>query len=88
MQVVGFARAGKHCDFAGQYLEWFDPNIPDECEIMATFTRDLAKAKRFANAADAMIEWGRVRDVDPVRLDGRPNKPLTALTVDIHEEPQ
>jgi hypothetical protein len=84
IKVIGYARDDIACPHAGQYLEWYDPNIPDVRE-MGGFTEDLAKAKRFPTAASAFEEWGRVRTVDPVRPDGKPNKPLTAFTVDIFQ---
>lgn len=80
MKAVGYAN-GTPCDFAGQYLEWYDPNVPDPTSQMASFTPDLAKAKRFADAGEAMAEWNRVRAVEPFRPDGKLNKPLTAITV-------
>jgi len=83
IKVVGFARYDLPCAFAGQYLEFYDPDIPDPREQMAGFTPDLAKAKKFKSPGDALNEWHRVRTVDPVRADGRPNKPLTALTVEV-----
>lgn len=44
-------------------------------------TNDPKLAKPFDSAADAMLYWGRQSEVCPLRADGRPNKPLTALTV-------
>jgi hypothetical protein len=51
---------------------------------VATLTPRLADARRFAHASEAMIAWNTVSDRRPLRPDGRPNKPLTALTVEIH----
>jgi hypothetical protein len=85
IRAVESVRADLVCEFAGQYPEWFDPDISDARAVMATFTDDLSKAKRFSDAAAAMQEWKRVRTVDPVRADGRPNRPLTALTVSIEK---
>jgi hypothetical protein len=50
---------------------------------MITLTPRLADARRFATASDAMLAWNTVSDRRPLRPDGRPNKPLTALTVTI-----
>jgi hypothetical protein len=85
IRAIDYVRPDVACDFGGQYLEWFDPDIPDDREIMATFTDDLDRAKQFPDAAAAMAEWQRVRTVDPMRPDGRPNRPLTALTVSIEK---
>ena len=43
-------------------------------------TRNPAEAKRFATAGDALAEWRRPAGMRP---DGRPNRPLTAWTVEI-----
>lgn len=80
IKAIGYA-SGAPCHFAGQYLEWYDPDVSNPLNQMAGFTSDPAKAKRFADAGAAMAEWNRVRSVDPVRPDGKPNKPLTAITV-------
>lgn len=83
MRVLGYAREHMDCAFADQYLEWYDPNIPDGSQVMALFTDDIAKAKTFPSVDAAMAEWNRVRANDPIRPDGKLNKPLTALTVSI-----
>lgn len=72
------------CPFEGQFLEWYDPDLPGE-GALAGFTRDASKAKTFPDGAAALEEWRRVRSVDPVRPDGKPNRPLTAFTVELVE---
>lgn len=47
------------------------------------FTKDPALAKQFADAAGALACYGQVSIVRPVRGDGRPNRPLTAFTIEI-----
>lgn len=87
IKAEGYGRSDVACDFAGQYLAWYDPDLPDARQAMARFTTDPAQAKRFPDAAAALEEWRRVRTVDPVRADGQPNRPLTALTVSIVRAP-
>ena len=41
------------------------------------------RAQRFKNAAEAMLAWNLQSTLRPLRPDGRPNKPLTVLTVEI-----
>lgn len=82
MKVWGLA-TGQPFPYAGQFLEWFDPDIPDAADIMFRFTADLDKAKRYASAVELLDEWRRVRKPDPVRPDGKPNRPLTAFTVEV-----
>lgn len=81
VKALGFAR-DKPCSFAGQFLEWYDPDA-DENGPIAAWTSDLDKAKKFETTEDALAEWHRVRTVDPVRPDGKPNKPLTAISIEI-----
>jgi hypothetical protein len=49
--------------------------------IWLTFDRD--KAHKFASGAEALEAWGAVSKTRPVRPDGRPNKPLTALSIQV-----
>jgi|SRR5580693_650977 len=51
--------------------------------IWLTANRD--EARKFASASAALEAWNTVSKSRPVRPDGRPNKPLTALS--IHVEP-
>ena len=87
IKAEGYANVLLDCPFAGQYLEWFDPDILDDTQDMATFVVDPAEAKLFASALEALEEWKRIRTRDPWRVDGKPNRPLTALTVSIEPWP-
>lgn len=75
---------GMPCPHRGQWLESFDH---DACEGQGygTFTDDIDKAMRFKNKAEALEFWSRQSTVCPLRFDGLPNKPLTALTAAIEE---
>lgn len=75
IKAVGYAN-GEPCPFAGQYLVSYDPDAP-----AADFAWDKDKAKRFPDLEAALAEWNQVCGTDPVREDGKPNKPLTAITV-------
>ena len=44
------------------------------------------RAQRFATNAMAMVAWNAQSMTHPYRRDGRPNKPMTALTVEIEPE--
>lgn len=52
----------------------------------AWLTRDKTKAKRFAEKGDAFEFWTTVPKRMPRRPDGKPNKPLTAYSVEILPE--
>lgn len=80
--ALGYAREYVPCNFAGHYLQWYDPD-GNENRPLAIFTPKREDAKLFPTMREAMAEWNRVRTVDPVRADGKPNKPLTALSVEI-----
>jgi len=81
IRAIDFAN-GQDCPHAGQFLESFDH---DACNGhgYATFTDRVNHAKRFADHAEALAFWNKQSAVRPLRPDGRPNKPLTALTVEI-----
>lgn len=50
---------------------------------VATFTATPAEARQFATGAEALDFWKRVSTVRPKRPDGKPNRPLTAYTVEL-----
>ncbi|GAC1496137.1 MAG: hypothetical protein NVS1B2_15940 [Vulcanimicrobiaceae bacterium] len=49
----------------------------------AYFTRFARWAKHFDSARDAHAFWMQVHPTDPTRPDGKPNRPLTAYTVEV-----
>ena len=66
----------------GQWLKSYDPEAHGG-EGAAEGTFDLAEALRFPTAGEALLCWRQVPNAKPVRSDGRPNRPLTAFTVEI-----
>jgi hypothetical protein len=74
IKIIGFAR-DVPCPWAGQYLL---ESTPHE-EVKATFTDDLAKAKRMTQK-EAFETWTYAIGTRP---DGKPDRPLTAFTVEI-----
>lgn len=83
--AVGFAN-GTPCPHEGQYLRTFDFDAFNGGGY-GTFTWDARKAMRFATKGNAMEYWRTVSKVKPTRPDGQPNRPLTALSVEIKELP-
>jgi len=81
IQAVRFAN-GVPCPHSWQFLKSFDFEHEDGLGY-GTFTKDPNKAMRFVNAAEAMQFWNTQSTVRPLREDGKPNKPLTALTIAI-----
>jgi hypothetical protein len=51
-------------------------------------THERARAKRFADAGEAMAYWKRQSKVRPLRPDGKPNRPLTAYTIEVLRDGQ
>jgi hypothetical protein len=77
--AVEFAN-GAPCPHANQWLRTFDHEAFDG-RGHGEFTEDPERAMLFATSADAMRFWQRQSTVKPLRPDGKPNRPLTALTV-------
>ncbi len=49
----------------------------------ALWTRDPAKALQFRSTKEAMELWRKIPWNRPTRPDGKPNRPLTSITVSI-----
>lgn len=69
-------------EFDGQYLVMYDPEYAGGAGG-ASFSPELRFAKRFETIKDAVEEYNRVSELKPVRPDGKPNRPLTAHSVEI-----
>jgi hypothetical protein len=65
----------------GPYLVSSDPDAFDG-RGHDSWSYDLAKAKRFATFTDAMECWKAQSRVRPFRPDGKPNRPMTAYSVE------
>ncbi len=85
MRVIGYAD-GSRCNVAGQYLASYDPDAPKRA-FLAEFTDRVEEAMKFPDAGAVLEEWRRVRTVDGgLRPDGKPDRPLTAFTVEVVAE--
>lgn len=78
---------GSPCPHGGRYLVDFDFSARDGWGGNAVTTEDPRKAKKFASAEDALLYWQTQSVTRPLRPDGRPNRPLTAITVKIRDTP-
>ena len=63
----------------GRYVVAWNPHT-EFGTLELTSTADKAKAARFTNA-QVFEEWNTVSRVQPRRPDGKPNKPLTGITI-------
>jgi hypothetical protein len=68
-------------ELVGQYLQSFDVNAHDGMGT-AEWTVDVNKAMRFADLVEAIETWQTRSVVRPLRADGKPNRPLTAFSVE------
>lgn len=64
----------------GKYLSHYDPDHNTGLGKVKT-TKSIEEAHKFESAIDAMNEWKRQSTVRPYRLDGKPNRPLTAWSI-------
>ena len=68
------------------YLAAFDVDAHDG-RGHTSLTVYIDHAMRFATAADALAAWERQSAVRPIRPDGKPNRPLSAYTIEIERVP-
>lgn len=78
MRVIGLA--GEEEFEQTVYLASFDVDARDGRGDVI-LTGSLARAMRFESQRELFETWQTASTVRPVRPDGRPNKPLTAYTV-------
>jgi hypothetical protein len=85
IKAVMFAN-GQPCPHAGMFLKAADFNAHDGQGFM-TFTAFPENALQFQTAGEALMFWRTQSKVRRFRPDGRPNRPLTALTIEIEDAP-
>lgn len=70
----------------GQYLQSYDPEARDGLGE-TRWTADPAKARLFDKAGDGFELWRTVSKTRPVRDDGKPNRPLSAHSIEMVRMP-
>src|SRR5262245_29112043 len=85
IKCAGFAN-GMKCSVLHQYLESYNPD-GDARKPLSVWTKNVWRARRFADAGEAFECWRQVRKSDPVREDGQPNRPLTAFSIEVLPAP-
>lgn len=70
----------------GPYLKSFDHEAHNGLGF-GEFTDDPALSLSFDDRVAAMAFWQRQSRVRPYRADGKPNRPMTCLTVEVVERP-
>lgn len=86
IKIVGGAN-GIQTPHDGRYLFSYNPDTVYG-DLAMVSTPSIAKARRFVDLSDAHELWAAVSQRQPVRPDGRPNRPLTGLTIEIVEFPK
>lgn len=66
----------------GMYLESWDLDYMGGIGF-ANWTQDIKKAHKFENQIVALTAYREQSRLMPVRPDGKPNRPLTAYTVEV-----
>lgn len=81
IQIVSLA-TGLPCKEADMYLKDFDVDAFCGCGHL-TVTPDIDDARRFPTVQEAFQFWRRQSKVRPYRPDNKPNRPLTAYTIEM-----
>ena len=66
----------------GVFLKSFDFNANNGSGSWE-FTRHIEEAMKFSNVEAGLRYWNTVCPSRPVRVDGKPNKPLTMFTISL-----
>jgi hypothetical protein len=85
-QLVEGLRINDEYEEGDVWLAAYDPDGNDGAGYF-DFTLDPSEALSFTNAADATMLWRQVSTTRPVRLDGKPNRPLSAFTIAVEKVP-
>lgn len=86
MGIAGIETQEGTPEVVGQYVKSFDVEAGGGRGLLVA-TPEAAEALRFDTLADAGEFWRRVPVCHPIRLDGEPNRPMTAFHVQIEEAP-
>jgi hypothetical protein len=86
IKILGIGPALIPCEHSSRFVSIYDPDAAGGTGLIES-TDDPAEALRFENKADAIMFSRQASTVRPTRLDGKPNRPLTAYTVIIEETP-
>jgi hypothetical protein len=75
------------CPDFEQYLKAYDPDTHAPGETYPTgyseWTDKPEEAMIFATHTEALALWKTQSKVSPLRPDGKPNRPLTAVTISV-----
>jgi len=69
----------------GAFLSSYDPDFK-QGKGMVYWTDDPKRAQKFDRILDALNLYQTVSILKPLRVDGKPNRPLTSCTVTVTKE--
>lgn len=73
---------GNATSFDGMFVKSFDPDAMwGRGKVVATPHAD--EAMKFETTIEAHAFWAQVSKVQPYRTDGKPNRPLTAYSIEM-----
>jgi hypothetical protein len=81
LRIVHLA-TGQSSEADGMWVKSYTPDGHDGRGHIE-LTENRHEAKVYPDALTAMSEWRSVSSTHPTRPDGKPNRPLTAFTVEI-----
>ena len=85
VQVVGAASAIETPHDGGYVVAWNPHTQFGMLELTSTPERRLAH--RFDGPQEAISQWQAISKYYPMRPDGKPNRPLTGITIAIEAAP-
>ena len=84
IRIIGPAWEGGPADLDGLWLKAYDPDAQDGHGTIVG-TKHRANAMQFTDMAAAMRCWRQPSTARPTRPDGKPNRPLTAFTIEVEQ---
>lgn len=85
IRIVGGAD-GSPTPHDGKYVIAWDPHT-EFGTLGLTSTDEVARATRF-DPHQAVREWQTISRTQPTRRDGRPNRPLTGISIALEAAPE
>lgn len=82
IKILGLVN-GQPTEHDGRYLALFSLECEPGTMVLDT-VEDPADAQVFPSAKEAFELWKTVDPRAPVRRDGKPNRPFTAFTIQVH----
>ena len=82
IRIIFNEALGQPSDLDGTYIRDYMPDTDPMGRGNLTVTHEKRLAKRFSDFHEAASFWKQQSKRNPLRPDGKPNRPLTAYTVE------